>query len=150
MTRSSKPNRFRKGIGDFMIGLLIVTHCDLGKELLNAAEFIVGRIEAAATIPVVETTGSEGLRSEIASKVTALDSGNGVIILTDMFGGTPSNLSLSFLKKEKVEVLTGVNLPMIIAIVQARNSLKLSEVAEKALEAGKTGIALTSRLLESV
>lgn len=141
--------RLRKGIGDSMIGLLIVTHCDLGKELLNAAEFIVGRIEAAATIPVVQTTGSEGLRTEIASKVTALDSGGGVLILTDMFGGTPSNLSLSFLKKEKVEVLTGVNLPMIIAIVQWRNSLKLSEVAEKALEAGKTGIALTSRLLES-
>lgn len=132
-----------------MIGLLIVTHCDLGKELLNAAEFIVGRIEAAGTIPVVQTTGSESLRTEIASKVTELDSGGGVIILTDMFGGTPSNLSLSFLKKEKVEVLTGVNLPMIIAIVQWRNSLKLSEVAEKALEAGKTGIALTSRLLES-
>ena len=132
-----------------MIGLLIVTHCDLGKELLNAAEFIVGKIDAASTIPVVQTTGSEGLRTEIAAKVTALDSGGGVIILTDMFGGTPSNLSLSFLKKEKVEVLTGVNLPMIIAIVQWRNSLKLSEVAEKALEAGKTGIALTSRLLES-
>jgi mannose PTS system EIIA component len=132
-----------------MIGLLIVTHCDLGKELLNAAEFIVGKIDAASTIPVVQTTGSESLRTEIAAKMTALDRGGGVIILTDMFGGTPSNLSLSFLKKEKVEVLTGVNLPMIIAIVQWRNSLKLSEVAEKALEAGKTGIALTSRLLES-
>ena len=70
-----------------MIGLLIVTHCDLGKELLNAAEFIVGRIDAAATIPVVQTTGSESLRTEIAAKVTALDSGAGVIILTDMFGG---------------------------------------------------------------
>lgn len=132
-----------------MIGLLIVTHCELGKELLNAAEFIVGRIDAASTIPVVQTTGSESLRTEIAAKVTALDSGAGVLILTDMFGGTPSNLSLSFLKKEKVEVLTGVNLPMIIAIVQWRNSLKLTEVAEKALEAGKTGIALTSRLLET-
>jgi len=97
----------------------------------------------------VETTGSESLRSAIAAKVSALDSGKGVIILTDMFGGTPSNLSLSFLKKEKVEVLTGVNLPMVIAIVQWRNSLKLTEIAEKALEAGRTGIALTSKLLES-
>lgn len=133
-----------------MIGLLIVTHCDLGKELLNAAEFILGRIEAAASISVVETTGSESLRNEIEAKTAALDRGKGVIILTDMFGGTPSNLSLSFLKKEKVEVLTGVNLPMIIAIAQARSSLKLSEVAEKALEAGRTGIALTSKLLESL
>jgi len=132
-----------------MIGLLIVTHCDLGKELMNAAEFIVGNIEAAATIPVVETTGSEGLRTAIAAKVSELDRGKGVIILTDMFGGTPSNLSLSFLKKEKVEVLTGVNLPMVIAIVQWRSSLSLTEIAEKALEAGRTGIALTSKLLES-
>lgn len=132
-----------------MIGLLIVTHCELGRELLNAAEFIVGRIEGASSIAVVETTGSEGLRKAIEEKVTSLDSGRGVIILTDMFGGTPSNLSLSFLRKEKVEVLTGVNLPMVIAIVQWRSSLKLSEIAEKALEAGRTGIALTSKLLES-
>jgi mannose PTS system EIIA component len=132
-----------------MIGLLIVTHCELGRELLNAAEFIVGRIERASAIAVVETTGSEGLRKSIEEKVASLDGGKGVIILTDMFGGTPSNLSLSFLKKEKVEVLTGVNLPMVIAIVQWRSSLKLSEIAEKALEAGRTGIALTSKLLES-
>lgn len=135
--------------GDSMIGLLIVTHCELGRELLNAAEFIVGRIEGASSIAVVETTGSEGLRKAIEEKVASLDSGRGVIILTDMFGGTPSNLSLSFLRKEKVEVLTGVNLPMVIAIVQWRSSLKLSEIAEKALEAGRTGIALTSKLLES-
>jgi mannose PTS system EIIA component len=132
-----------------MIGLLIVTHCELGRELLNAAEFIVGKIDGASAIAVVETTGSEGLRKAIEEKVAALDSGRGVIILTDMFGGTPSNLSLSFLRKEKVEVLTGVNLPMVIAIVQWRSSLKLSEIAEKALEAGRTGIALTSKLLES-
>lgn len=132
-----------------MIGMLIVTHCELGRELLNAAEFIVGSIEAAGSIAVVETTGSEGLRNAIEEKVSALDSGRGVIILTDMFGGTPSNLSLSFLRKEKVEVLTGVNLPMVIAIVQWRPSLKLGEIAEKALEAGRTGIALTSKLLES-
>lgn len=132
-----------------MIGVLIVTHCELGRELLNAAEFIVGRIEGAAAIAVVETTGSEGLRKSIEEKVVSLDSGKGVIILTDMFGGTPSNLSLSFLRKEKVEVLTGVNLPMVIAIVQWRSSLKLTEIAEKALDAGRTGIALTSKLLES-
>lgn len=132
-----------------MIGLLIVTHCDLGRELLNAAEFIVGKIEAAATIPVTATTGSEALRKGIEEKVAAVDAGQGVIILTDMFGGTPSNLSLAFLRKEKVEVLTGVNLPMLIAIVQCRATMKLSDVAERALEAGKAGISLTSKLLES-
>lgn len=131
-----------------MIGLLIVTHCDLGKELLNAAEFIVGRIEASDAIAVTATTGSEGLRKGIQEKVARLHHGDGVIILTDMFGGTPSNLSLSFLEADRVEVLTGVNLPMVIAIVQYRASLKLAELAEKAKEAGKTGISLASKLLE--
>lgn len=131
-----------------MIGVLIVTHCDLGRELLHAAEFIVGRIEAADAIAVTVTTGSESLRKGIEEKVTLLEHGAGVIILTDMFGGTPSNLSLSFLEQDRVEVLTGVNLPMVIAIVQYRTSLKLSELAEKAKEAGKTGISLASKLLE--
>lgn len=131
-----------------MVGLLIVTHCDLGRELLKAAEFIVGSIDGADTISITETTGSEKMRKRIEDKVRALSSDNGVLILTDMFGGTPSNLSLSFLKKDKVEVLTGVNLPMIIAIVQRRGDLTLSELAEKAQEAGKMGISLAGKLLE--
>jgi PTS system mannose-specific IIA component len=132
-----------------MIGLLIVTHCDLGAELLNAAEFIVGKVDKAETVAITETTGSEKLRKWIENKVTALNSGDGVIILTDMFGGTPSNLSLSFLKDEQIEVLTGVNLPMLIAIIQNRSEMKLSALAAKAQEAGKTGISLASKLLES-
>ncbi|RPI77166.1 MAG: PTS sugar transporter [Desulfobacteraceae bacterium] len=131
-----------------MIGLLIVTHCDLGKELLHAAEFIVGRIEAADTVAVTETTGSEKMHKEIEQKIKALNKGQGVLVLTDMFGGTPSNLSLSFLD-EKVEVLTGVNLPMVIAIVQNRQEYPLKEIAAKAQEAGKIGISLAGKLLES-
>ncbi|MBL7176231.1 MAG: PTS sugar transporter [Desulfobacteraceae bacterium] len=130
-----------------MIGLLIITHCDLCKELLNAAEFIVGRLEAVATIPINQTSDSEEIRKMIEEKITSLDQGQGVIILTDMFGGTPSNLSLSFLKEEMVEVLTGVNLPMVIAIAQSRMDLKLSELAEKAQEAGKASISLAGKLL---
>ncbi len=132
-----------------MIGLLIVTHCDLGKELLNAAEFIVGKIEAVDTIAITETSGTDLLRKKLEVKVSALNSGDGVLILTDMFGGTPSNLSLSFLKEGKIEVLTGVNLPMIIAIVQNRPGSKVTTLAEKAQEAGKMGISLASKLLES-
>jgi PTS system mannose-specific IIA component len=132
-----------------MIGLLIVTHCDLGKELLNAAEFIVGKIEAVDTIAITETSGTDLLRKKIEAKVGALNKGDGVLILTDMFGGTPSNLSLSFLKEGKIEVLTGVNLPMIIAIVQNRPNFKVTALAEKAQEAGKMGISLASKLLES-
>ncbi|MGD2125170.1 MAG: PTS fructose transporter subunit IIA [Desulfobacteraceae bacterium] len=132
-----------------MIGLLIVTHCDLGAELLNAAEFIVGNIDRADTVAITETSGSEKIRKMIEEKVTALNSGEGVIILTDMFGGTPSNISLSFLKEDNIEVLTGVNLPMIIAIIQNRSDLKLNVLAEKAREAGRAGISLASKLLES-
>ena len=132
-----------------MIGLLIVTHCDLGKELLNAAEFIVGKIEAVDTIAITETSGTDLLRKKIEAKVSALDKGDGVLILTDMFGGTPSNLSLSFLKETEIEVLTGVNLPMVIAIVQNRANCKVTVLAEKAQEAGKMGISLASKLLES-
>jgi PTS system mannose-specific IIA component len=132
-----------------MVGLLVVTHCDLGRELLNAAEFIVGSIESADALSITETTGSEKMRKTIEGKVRDLNSGKGVLILTDMFGGTPSNLSLSFLKARSVEVLTGVNLPMIIAIVQNRKTSNLNELAEKAQEAGKTGISLAGKLLES-
>ena len=132
-----------------MIGMLIVSHCDLGRELLNAAEFIVGKIDGADAMAITETTGTERLIKAIEDKAQALDKGDGVIILTDMFGGPPSNLSLSFLKEGKIEVLTGVNLPMIISIIQNRSTCKLSELAEKALDAAKSGISLASKLLES-
>ena len=131
-----------------MVGLLIVTHCNLGEELLNAAKFIVGQVEAVDSVAITETAGSEVIRKRIEDKARVLDAGDGVIILTDMFGGTPSNISLSFLKENAVEVLTGVNLPMVIAIIQHRASLKLGPLAEKAQEAGRTGISLASKLLE--
>lgn len=131
-----------------MIGLLIVTHCDLGKELLKAAEFIVGRLDAADAISINQISDSEEIRKNIENKVTALDNGQGVLILTDMFGGTPSNISLSFLKEEMVEVLTGVNLPMVISIAHSRSEMSLEELAEKAQEAGKMSISLAGKLLE--
>lgn len=132
-----------------MIGLLIISHCDLGKEFLNAAELIMGRLEAADSISITQTTESEEMLKTISEKLRALDSGQGVLVLTDMFGGTPSNLSLSFLKEEKVEVLTGVNLPMVVAIAQDRDRLTLSELGEKARQAGKRSIALAGKLLQS-
>jgi PTS system mannose-specific IIA component len=132
-----------------MIGLLIISHCDLGKEFLNAAELIMGRLEAADSISITQTTESEEMLKTISEKLKALDSGQGVLVLTDMFGGTPSNLSLSFLKEEKVEVITGVNLPMVIAIAQDRDRLTLSELGEKARQAGKRSIALAGKLLQS-
>jgi len=132
-----------------MIGLLIISHCDLGKELLNATELIVGKLDAADSVSITQTTDSEEVLDTISEKIKALDSGQGVLILTDMFGGTPSNLSLSFLQDERVEVLTGVNLPMVISISQDRERLNLSELGEKAKEAGSRSIALAGKLLQS-
>jgi PTS system mannose-specific IIA component len=131
-----------------MIGLLIVTHCDLGKEFLKAAEFIVGHVEAADTVSIYQTLESEEILKSVQEKISSLNKGKGVIILTDMFGGTPSNISLSFLQDDMVEVLTGVNLPMVIAIVQNRPDMKLNKLAEKAQEAGKTSISLAGNLLK--
>ncbi len=132
-----------------MIGLLIISHCDLGKELLNAAELIVGRLEAADSISITQTTESKEILEEISKKIRSLNQGEGVLVLTDMFGGTPSNLSLSFLNDEKVEVLTGVNLPMVIAVSNDRDRLTLGELGEKAQEAGKRSITLARKLLKT-
>ncbi|MBW1701533.1 MAG: PTS sugar transporter [Deltaproteobacteria bacterium] len=132
-----------------MIGLLIISHCDLGKELLNAAKLIMGRLEAVEYISITQTTESSEMLKSISEKIKKLDSGQGVLVLTDMFGGTPSNLSLSFLEEKKVEVLTGVNLPMVVAAVQDRERLKLGELGEKAQQAGRKSIALAGKLLES-
>lgn len=132
-----------------MIGLLIISHCDLGKELLNAAKLLMGRLEAVEYISITQTTESSEMLKSISEKIKKLDSGQGVLVLTDMFGGTPSNLSLSFLEEKKVEVLTGVNLPMVVAAVQDRERLKLSELGEKAQQAGRKSIALAGKLLES-
>jgi len=132
-----------------MIGLLIISHCDLGKEFLNAAELIMGRLEAADSISITQTTESKEILNEISEKINALDQGQGVLVLTDMFGGTPSNLSLSFLNEEMVEVLTGVNLPMVISVAKDRDRLTLSDLGEKAQQAGKQSITLAGKLLKT-
>jgi mannose PTS system EIIA component len=132
-----------------MIGLLIISHCDLGKEFLNAAELIVGRLEAADSVSITQTTECREILEEISAKIRSLNKGDGVLVLTDMFGGTPSNLSLSFLNDEKVEVLTGVNLPMVIAVSNDRDRLTLAELGEKAQQAGKRSITLARKLLET-
>jgi len=132
-----------------MIGLLIISHCDVGRELLNAAELILGRIEASDAVSITQTTESEDLLKTISGKIKALDCGQGVLILTDMFGGTPSNLSLSFLEENKVEVLTGVNLPMIVSLAHDRDRLSLAQLGEKAQQAGKRSITLAGKMLKS-
>ena len=132
-----------------MIGILIVSHCNLGKELLNAAELILGRIESVDTISITQPISSQKLLNMVSNKIKELDKGDGVLILTDMFGGTPCNISLPFLEKEKVEVLAGVNLPMLIAVAQDRKDISLQELSRKAAQAGKRSITLAGELLSA-
>ncbi|MBW1708725.1 MAG: hypothetical protein JRG97_01205 [Deltaproteobacteria bacterium] len=130
-----------------MIGVVIVTHCQLGSELINTAEFILGRIDGVVSVAIDAQASTDKMRDEIAEGIKKVDQGDGVIILTDMFGGTPSNLSLSFLSANKVEVLTGVNLPMIIKLVQAREKVKLSELADSVGSYGRKSINVAGEVL---
>jgi PTS system mannose-specific IIA component len=132
-----------------MTGIVIVTHSQLGDALIDASEFILGsRPEAVVAVSIDLKESAEKLRKKIADGIKTVNQKQGVLILTDMFGGTPSNISLSFLQKDRVEVLTGVNLPMIIFIHQNRNGMSLTELAEKTQDAGKAGISLAGKLLE--
>jgi PTS system mannose-specific IIA component len=105
-------------------------------------------VQGAGYISITQKSDSEEIHRAIAEKINTLNTGEGVIILTDMFGGTPSNISLSFLKDEMVEVITGVNLPMVLAIAQNREGCTLTSLAKKAQEAAKMGISLAGNLLK--
>lgn len=130
-----------------MIGFVVVTHGRLGAELINTAEFILGKIDYSAHVAIDSQDSPETMRNNIAQAVKAVDQGNGVLILTDMFGGTPSNLSLSFLNTGKVEVLSGVNLPMIIKLAQSRTKMPLEDVAESVGAYGKKSINVAGAIL---
>ncbi|MEM9600620.1 MAG: PTS sugar transporter subunit IIA [Pseudomonadota bacterium] len=130
-----------------MIGLVIVTHGELAIELRRATEHVVGPQDAIQTICIGPDDDMERRRDDIRKAVDTVDMGKGVIMLTDMFGGTPSNLSISMLREDKVEVLAGVNLPMLIKLAEARQTASLSEASTKAMEAGRRYIAIASRIL---
>ena len=130
-----------------MIGLVIVTHGQLAIELQRAAEHVVGPQDNLETVCIGPDDDMERRRDDIRAAVKRVDTKNGVILLTDMFGGTPSNLAISMLSEDKVEVLAGVNLPMLIKLAEARQTASLNEAAEKAKEAGQRYIAIASKIL---
>jgi len=130
-----------------MIGVLITTHGELGHELIKAAELIKGSLKGVAHISVDQTKGMEEIKKVISTAIKKLDQGKGVIILTDLFGGTPSNISLSFLKEGKVEVITGVNLPMLLKLSDGRSNTNLREFANFIKEYGIKNIYLASEIL---
>ncbi len=129
-----------------MVGVLIITHGNLGCELIQAAELIKGRMNGVLAISVDPTKGVEELKKEITSSIKKVNKGKGVLILTDLFGGTPSNLSLSFLKEGKLEVVTGVNLPMLLKLPDVREK-DLTEFAYLIKDYGRRNISLASEIL---
>ena len=130
-----------------MIGVLITTHGNLGSELIKAAELIRGSLKGIIPISVDQTKGVEDLKKEISTAIKKLDQGKGVLILTDLFGGTPSNISLSFMKEGKVEVITGVNLPMLLKLPDIREGMSLKEFAQNIKDYGIKNISLASEIL---
>jgi len=132
-----------------MIGIVIVTHAQLGHALLETAEAILGeKIQNSAAVSINLTDDVDNLRNLIDKAVKKVKSESGVLILTDMFGGTPSNLSYSFLEDGKIEVLSGVNLPIVLKAINLRKKLSLAEMAIKLEEQGKKSISLASSILK--
>jgi PTS system mannose-specific IIA component len=130
-----------------MVGVIVITHGNLGSELIKATELIKGDLKGALAISVDAAKGVENLKKEITTAIKKVDSGNGVLILTDLFGGTPSNISLSFLKEHKVEVVTGVNLPMMLKISERQEDMTLGDFADYIRNYGKKNIYLASEIL---
>jgi PTS system mannose-specific IIA component len=132
-----------------MIGGIIVSHGKLAEEILNTLTIILGETVNIEAISIGWYDDVEASKKKINESLKKVDQKNGVLIFTDMFGGTPSNLSFSFLKDNQVEIITGVNLPMLIKFASLQRSHSLQEVAKKVVEQGKKNIHLASALLRS-
>jgi PTS system mannose-specific IIA component len=132
-----------------MIGVVVVTHGQLATELVNAAETIVGDLPTFAAVSIGWHEDVQDARSEIAAAIARVQGAEGVLIVTDMFGGTPSNLGITFLEPNRVEVVTGVNLPMLIKAANLREQTDLSGVARTLREHGRNAIWVASDLLKT-
>ena len=130
-----------------MIGVVVVTHGQLATELVNAAETIVGDLPSFTAVSIGWHEDTQDARDEIAAAIARVQQGQGVLILTDMFGGTPSNLAMSFLGQQDVEVITGVNLPMLIKLAGSKEQESLLALAREMREHGRNAIWVASDLL---
>ena len=130
-----------------MIGLVLVTHGHLADELIGALEHVVGPQPQVASVCIGPDDDMERRRADIVNSVQETDSGEGVVVLTDMFGGTPSNLAISIMERANIEVIAGVNLPMLVKLASVRDDLELGEAVAKAQEAGRKYINVASQLL---
>ena len=130
-----------------MVGIVIVTHGDLATELLRTAEEIVGKFPRVEAVSIRAAEQIEKVRKKIEAVLERVDDGSGVLILTDLFGGTPSNLALSYLEAGKLEVVTGVNLPMLMKLPSLREDRDLRTLAEKLARYGQRNILVASEFL---
>jgi PTS system mannose-specific IIA component len=130
-----------------MVGVVVVAHYRLGEELLQALRLIVPESRGFAAVSVEPKQSIDEMRAAIADAIDRVEEGSGVLILTDMFGGTPSNIALSFLGERRVEVVTGVNLPMLIKLATSRKEQPLDELARFIKGYGQRNISLASELL---
>ncbi|MBO6506311.1 MAG: PTS sugar transporter subunit IIA [Kordiimonadaceae bacterium] len=130
-----------------MIGMVLVTHGRLAEEFIAATEHVVGAQQNIQAVCIGPDDDMEQRRVEIMDAVKAVDTGDGVVLLTDMFGGTPSNLAISIMEKGKVEVIAGINLPMLIKLASVRQSMSLNEAVDSAKEAGLKYINVASQIL---
>lgn len=130
-----------------MIGLVLVTHGHLADEFVTAMIHVVGPQEGVATIAIGPEDDMDRRRADIAQAIARVDTGRGVIVLTDLFGGTPSNLAISLMQRGRVEVIAGMNLPMLIRLGSARKSMKVVEAVAAAREAGRKYISVASEVL---
>ena len=130
-----------------MVGMLVITHRRLATELIDTAELIVGKIDSCVGLSLDPDLPVEDLRQQITKAMNEVNDGDGVIVLTDMFGGTPSNLSLSFLNQKGIEVVTGVNLPMLLKLAHSREDQKVDELARVVKDYGRRSISLASEIL---
>jgi len=130
-----------------MVGVVVVTHGNLASDLVEVAEMIVGCSQNVIPVTIQADEGISDIAKKVESAVKSADRGKGVLIITDLFGGTPSNVSLSFLQDQKVEVLSGVNLPMMIKIFTHCDSADLKELARLGKTAGKKNISLASEIM---
>ena len=130
-----------------MIGLVLVTHGRLADEFVTAMEHVVGRQERVRTVAIGPEDDMERRRADIAAAIAEVDAGRGVILLTDLFGGTPSNLAISLLERGRVEVIAGINLPMLIRLESARKAMNVTAAVAAAREAGRKYISVASEVL---
>jgi PTS system mannose-specific IIA component len=130
-----------------MIGLVLVTHGRLADEFVTAMEHVVGKQERVRTVAIGPEDDMERRRADIAAAITEVEAGRGVILLTDLFGGTPSNLAISLMERGRVEVIAGINLPMLIRLESARKAMGVTAAVAAAREAGRKYISVASEVL---